>query len=138
MNPILRALRPERVERYRSEPYVVAADIYSAPQHVGRGGWTWYTGAAGWMYRVTLAHILGIAREGEFLRIDPCIPSHWREFDVAFRVPGAEYRIHVENPDGISRGVKALSVNGHAVPDGRVVIAPDSGVHHVRVLLGPV
>src|SRR5207237_10824244 len=99
LNPINHARTADEVERYKVEPYVVAADVYAAPQHVGRGGWTWYTGAAGWMYRVTLAHILGIVREGEFLRIDPCIPSHWREFDVAFRVPGPEYRIHVENPD---------------------------------------
>ena len=75
INPINRSSDRDRVKRYRVEPYAVAADIYSAPGHVGRGGWTWYTGAAGWMYRVTIEHVLGIKREGEWLRIEPCVPA---------------------------------------------------------------
>ena len=85
------------VKRYRVEPYAVAADIYSAPGTCGRGGWTWYTGAAGWMYRVTLEHILGIKREGEWLRIEPCVPAGWPGYKVTLRIEGAEYAIEVDN-----------------------------------------
>ncbi|HEV3214187.1 MAG TPA: glucoamylase family protein [Vicinamibacterales bacterium] len=136
INPINRASDPSQLERYRVEPYVVAADIYSAKDHVGRGGWTWYTGAAGWMYRVTLEHVLGIRREGEWLTIDPCIPRQWRRFQVTLRLQNAEYRIAVENPKGVNRGVQSVSLEGRALEDRRVPLQPGSGAHAVLVVLG--
>jgi cyclic beta-1,2-glucan synthetase len=136
VNPIHRSARPERVEQYRVEPFVVAADIYSAPAHLGRGGWTWYTGAAGWMYRITLEHILGIVREGDSLRINPCVPKGWREFSVVMRLSGSEYRIDVENPEGVNTGVQLLTLDGDAVVDGRIPFQPNAGLRVIRVVLG--
>ena len=105
INPIHRSTNELEVKRYRVEPFAVAADIYSASGHEGRGGWTWYTGAAGWMYRVTLERILGIRREGKWLRVDPCVPTRWPGYRVTLRIEGAEYVIDVDNAAGTGRGV---------------------------------
>jgi len=118
------------------EPYVIAADIYSAPGHVGRGGWTWYTGAAGWMYRIMVQNILGVRREGATLRIEPCIPRAWKDFDMVLRFNGAVYQVRVENPDRVNRGVKSIELDGHQLSDGVVPLAEESGTHQVRVVLG--
>jgi cyclic beta-1,2-glucan synthetase len=136
VNPIHRSANRDAVKRYRVEPYAVAADIYSAAGHAGRGGWTWYTGAAGWMYRVTVESLLGIKREGERLRIDPAIPGGWRHYRVTYRIRGAEYLIDVENPDGAGWGVRSLSLDGDLVDGGAFLLEPGSGRHAVRVILG--
>ena len=136
INPIYRSSDVDEVKRYRVEPYAIAADIYSAPGHVGRGGWTWYTGAAGWMYRVTLEHILGIKREGAHLRIEPCVPAGWPRYRVTLRTSGAEYVIDVENSETSGSGVVSLTLDDQAVDDGRILIAPNSGRHVVRVVVG--
>ena len=136
INPIHRSSDRNRVERYRVEPYAIAADIYSAPAHLGRGGWTWYTGAAGWMYRVTLEHVLGIRREGQYLRVEPCLPAAWPGYRVTIRVSGAEYVIDVENSGTRGSGGRSLTLDGNAVDGGRIPITPNSGRHIVRAVLG--
>ena len=118
INPIHRSSDRDSVKRYRAEPYVVAADIYSASGHAGRGGWTWYTGAAGWMYRVTIEHILGLRREGNLLTFNPCVPAHWDGYRVTYRIPGAEYVIQVENAEGSGGGVRSLALDGVACGRG--------------------
>ena len=136
VNPINRSMDRDRVKRYRVDPYAIAADVYSAQGHVGRGGWTWYTGASGWMYRIILGDVLGIKREGSSLRIDPCIPAAWASYRMTVRISGAEYRIEVENPNGVSRGVRSLELDGELVADGRVRLEAGSGRHLIRVVLG--
>jgi cellobiose phosphorylase len=138
INPINRSSDRGGVGRYRVEPYTVAADIYSAPSHVGRGGWTWYTGAAGWMYRVTIEGLLGIKRQGHWLRIEPCVPAGWPGYKVTLRIEGAEYAIDVDNRGGDGGEVVSVAVDGHAAADGRVRLEPGSGPHSVRVVLGSV
>ena len=98
LNPIKHASTRVGVHRYKVEPYVVAADIYAEPPHVGRGGWTWYTGSAGWMYRAGLEWILGFRLRGPLLHLDPCIPRAWQSFAIAFRYHSSRYDIVVENP----------------------------------------
>ncbi len=107
INPARRTSTAEGLQRYRAEPYVVAADVYSQEPHAGRGGWTWYTGSAAWMYRVALEGLLGVTlRGGDTLHVEPCIPPTWDGFEVTLRRPGAtEYVIAVENPHGASSGV---------------------------------
>lgn len=105
LNPIRHASTPAGSQRYKVEPYVVAADVYSEPPHAGRGGWTWYTGSAGWMYRAGLESILGFRRRGSRLVVDPCIPRAWPGFTIAFRRRSTRYDIAVENPRGVTRGV---------------------------------
>ena len=112
LNPISHARDHAHMSRYKVEPYVVAGDVYSQPPHVGRGGWTWYTGSAGWLYRVGLESILGLHRAGDCLTLDPCIPPEWQGFTIRYRFRSATYHIAVENPEGRERGVAATSLDG--------------------------
>jgi cyclic beta-1,2-glucan synthetase len=138
LSPIHHASRRADIHRYKVEPYAVAADVYSEWPHVGRGGWTWYTGAAGWLYRAGLEWILGFHKRGNSLSIDPCIPAEWKRFEIRFRHGASHYRIAVENPRGVCRGVSEVSVDGTAIPVPAVVPLTDDGMdHHVLVLLGP-
>jgi len=136
VNPINHGRTKEEVERYRAEPYVVAADVYGRAPHTGRGGWTWYTGSAGWMYRVGIEAILGITLERGALRIDPCIPRSWPGFEARLRRNGAEIEITVENPSGVNRGVRTVEVDGVAQDSRTIPIAGLKGAHNVRVVLG--
>jgi cyclic beta-1,2-glucan synthetase len=135
LNPVNHGRTADEVARYRAEPYVVAADVYSVPPHTGRGGWTWYTGSAGWMYRVAVEALLGIRLRGGALHIDPCIPRMWPRYEVVYAPPDAEYRIEVVNPDGVCRGVVRIEVDGAAVT-GDIPIVRDGSPHTVRVTLG--
>ena len=112
LNPINHALTHDAALRYRVEPYVVAADVYSEAPHVGRGGWTWYTGSAAWMYRAGLEWILGCRMQGATLLLDPCVPRAWTEFHVSLRYRGTRYEIAFENPAGVSRGLVTLQLDG--------------------------
>jgi len=137
LSPIKHTRTPEQVERYKVEPYVVVADIYSEPPHTGRGGWTWYTGSAGWLYRVMLEWVLGFHLRGDYLRIEPCIPQAWPSFTVTYRYRSATYRIHVENPQGVEHGVAEVHVDGQRQEGHEVALRDDGQPHEVRVVLGP-
>jgi len=137
LSPIRHATRRADLHRYKGEPYVVSADVYAAPQHVGRAGWTWYTGAAGWLYRAGLEWILGFRKRGSALDIDPCIPRAWKRFEITYRHGGTVYRIAVENPQGVCRGVSRMSLDGTLLPAGALVpLSDDGSEHRVEVVLG--
>jgi cyclic beta-1,2-glucan synthetase len=136
LNPVNHARTPAEVARYRAEPYVVAADVYSVPPHTGRGGWTWYTGSAGWMYRIGIEALLGITLRKGALHIDPCIPRGWPGYEVTFMRGGSAYRIVVENPASVCRGVARLEFDGTDVTGSDVPLADDGREHSVRVVLG--
>jgi cellobiose phosphorylase len=136
LSPVGHATTPAEVERYKVEPYVVCADIYGAPPHTGRGGWTWYTGSAGWLYRVAREAILGIRPAGNTLAIEPCVPRAWPGFEVTYRHGSASYRIRVDNPAGVERGVRSVTVDGQPVSGGIVPLLDDGREHDVRVELG--
>ncbi len=137
LNPINRTSTEAGVRRYKVEPYVVAADVYAEPPHVGRGGWTWYTGSAGWMYRAGLESILGFRLRGARLVVDPCIPRAWPGFEIVFRHRSARYDIGVENPRGVSRGVSSVEVDGVSLDgDLGIRLADDGKTHRVRIVLG--
>lgn len=136
INPINHTRTTIEAMRYKAEPYVVAADVYAAHPNAGRGGWSWYTGAAGWMYRVGIEHILGIKKVGANLYFDPCIPKKWPEFQVQYRLSKTLYRIHVCNPEGINKGVKTVMVDGQQVPEGYIPLVDDGQEHIVEVIMG--
>ena len=135
INPITHASTADDVATYKVEPYVVAADVYTAEGHVGRGGWTWYTGSASWLYRVGLEAILGFTKRGESLVIDPCVPSGWKEFSIEYRYRSSVYVIRVLNPSGVSRGIESVIVDGVAV-DGSIPLIDDGVTHRVDVRMG--
>ncbi len=136
INPIDHASTPEKVERYAVEPYVVAADIYSEPPHVGRGGWTWYTGSGGWFYRLGLTGILGFDRVGSSLKIDPHIPAHWPGFTIVYRQGKIRYQIRVENPDGVESGVIEITMDGQKLDSSIIPLLEDGQAHTVLVRMG--
>jgi cyclic beta-1,2-glucan synthetase len=138
MNPIRRTSTRADVQRYKVEPYAVAADVYSVAPHVGRGGWTWYTGSAGCLYRAGIEAILGLRRQGPFLLLSPCIPKEWPRFEIVFKYHSAHYEIAVENPHGVSRGIASAELDGKTLPDGptRIPLVDDGLAHKVCVILG--
>jgi cyclic beta-1,2-glucan synthetase len=138
LNPIRCASTRADTYRYKVELYVACADVYAEPAHVGRGGWTWYTGSAGWMYRAGLEWILGFRLRGTSLIIDPCVPRSWPGFEIAFQYRSARYEIAVENPDGVSHGDSRVVLDGKALQTTRAQIdlADDGATHRVRVILG--
>ncbi|GBR46451.1 cyclic beta 1-2 glucan synthetase [Acetobacter pomorum DSM 11825] len=137
LNPITHSQTPERAIRYKLEPYVVAADIYSEAPHVGRGGWSWYTGSGGWMQRVGSETILGVRVQADKLLIDPCIPQHWPEFEVTLQWKTARYIIAVKNPDHVCRGVRKITVDGvQSSTLHELCMKDDGAVHKVEVILG--
>jgi cyclic beta-1,2-glucan synthetase len=138
LNPISHSNTPEAIQRYKVEPYVACADLYSVPPHVGRGGWTWYTGSAAWMYRAGLEWILGFRLQGSSLMLNPCIPKTWSNFEIVFRYNSAHYDIKVENPNGVNRGVVHVELDDVVLPSDNTSIAlvDDGAPHRVRVILG--
>jgi cyclic beta-1,2-glucan synthetase len=138
LNPINHTATRAGVYRYRVEPYVVAADVYAEPPHVGRGGWTWYTGSAGWMYRAGIEWLLGFRLRGAALHVNPCIPRAWSGFTLTFRYHAAIYLIQVENPHGVTRGVGRIELDGRPItpgPEG-IGLVSDGHTHRIRVVLG--
>jgi len=138
LNPINHANTRAGIHRYKVEPYVACADVYSMPPHVGRGGWTWYTGSAGWMYRAGLEWILGFRVRGKTLLFDPCIPSKWPGFEIVYRYGSTRYEVAVENPRGVSRGVSSVELDGKALAGrpAQIALADDRVTHRVRIILG--
>ncbi|HVR28760.1 MAG TPA: carbohydrate-binding protein, partial [Thermoanaerobaculia bacterium] len=136
LNPINKSRTAAGVDRYQAEPYVLAGDVYSHPEHAGRGGWSWYTGAAGWLYRAGLESILGLRRHGATFAVDPCIPSSWPEYTIVWRCGRSRYQITVTNPERRCRGVAAAELDGARVDPHAIPLADDGAEHAVRVVIG--
>jgi cellobiose phosphorylase len=143
LSPVSHARTAADAALYKVEPYVVAADVYGEPPHVGRGGWTWYTGSAGWMYRVALESVLGFRLQGgDTLVLRPCLPDRWGEVRIKYRVPGeaTRYDIRVRNREGRAERVVEAALDGASIPveDGgaRVPVSHDGRAHRVEIVLG--
>ena len=136
INPVNHTRTPADVERYKAEPYVLAGDVYAHPAHAGRGGWTWYTGSAGWMYRAGLESILGLRRRGSTFEMDPCIPSSWSHYAIVWRFGQTHYEIAVSNPERRCRGIAEAELDGVPVDSRAIPLVDDGGTHQVRVVLG--
>jgi len=136
LNPIEHARKPEAVWRYGVEPYVVAADVYRLPGRIGRGGWSWYTGSAAWMYRAWVEEILGFRVRGETLQFQPVIPGWWDGFQATYRHGESVYEIQVENPEHCEQGVAWVEVDGRRVEDGIIRLDLELAKHRVLVRMG--
>jgi cyclic beta-1,2-glucan glucanotransferase len=136
INPINHMRTADGTERYRAEPYAVAADVYAHPMHVGRGGWTWYTGSAGWMYQAAVQSLLGLRRNGATMSVHPCIPAVWPHYSLEWTVGRTRYRFTVSNPDHQSQGIKSAELDGAAIDARAIPIEDDGGRHEVTIVLG--
>ena len=144
LSPVARSRTVDDAERYKTEPYVVAADVYGEAPHIGRGGWTWYTGSAGWMWRTLVESVLGLGLDaGHTLTLAPCVPPEWPRAALTYRLPGCGtvYAIEIDNAAGVGTGVAAATLDGAAVAveacGVRVPLVRDGGRHRVVVTLGP-
>ena len=136
LNPINHTRTPGDVQRYRTEPYVLDGDVYARPPHAGRGGWSWYTGSAGWLYRAGLESILGLRRRGSTFMIDPCVPSSWNRYTIHCKVGEGAYEFEVLNPDRVWRGVLRAELDGERVDHHAIPIVNDGKTHKVVVTMG--
>ncbi|MDR3121415.1 MAG: hypothetical protein LBU58_08810 [Clostridiales bacterium] len=136
INPISHTGDRVSCARYKAEPYVLAADVYAVHPNIGRGGWSWYTGAAGWMYRAGLEHILGFCKKGGTVLMDPCIPRAWKGYSINYLYMDTAYNVSVLNPEGRSRGVRSVRVDGAPTAGGGFSLVNDKKTHEVEVLMG--
>ncbi len=136
LNPINHSLNLEAAHQYGVEPYVVAADIYSTPPYVGQGGWTWYTGSSGWLYRLGVEAILGFQLEGNRLRIDPCIPAEWDGYSLHYQYRNRMYHIKIINPDHVQTGVRKIILNGEEIKEETLPLESGESSASVEIILG--
>jgi len=136
LNPVNHTSTTAGLYRYKVEPYVMAGDVYAEPPHTGRGGWTWYTGAAGWMYQAGVERILGFQLRGTELLLDPCIPAAWPGYEIRFRYHTATYEIVVDNPHSVSTGIASAELDGQLLPGPSVALRDDGATHRLKIVLG--
>jgi len=136
INPINHSNNLREYSRYKVEPYVMAADVYAVYPHIGRGGWSWYTGAAGWMYKAGLESILGFTKKGKALVVDPCIPKNWKDYSIIYKYNNTPYNIRISNPQGLNKGVIKISMDGKISAGNQIALVNDGKVHNVEVLMG--
>lgn len=136
LNPINHTSTLMEAARYKVEPYVMAADIYGIQPHVGRGGWTWYTGAAGWMYKVGLQNILGLYKKGDTLNLEPCIPKNWPEYSIEYKYKNTKYSITVKNPNKVNKGIKSIAVDDKTIENNIITLVDDGKDHIVEAVMG--
>jgi cellobiose phosphorylase len=136
LNPIHHGATPGQVAVCKVEPYVMAADIYAVPPHTGRGGWTWYTGSAGWMYRLLLETLLGVNLEGNQLRLTPSLPKSWSTFTLHYRYGQTHYHIRIARLPAVPAGGGRLSLDGQALAGNIVSLLDDHRDHSVEMQMG--
>ena len=136
INPINHSRTSIESSTYKIEPYVMAADVYTNPQHRGRGGWSWYTGSSGWMYVVGLEDIIGFSIEGNKLYINPCIPKGWHGFTIRYKYKDTTYHIEVNNKNRVNKGVKSIFVDNAEINEKYIPLIDDGKDHHVLVNMG--
>ena len=139
LNPIHHGATPAQIATYKVEPYVVAADVYAVAPHTGRGGWTWYTGSAGWMYRLLIETLLGLNLEGDQLRLTPRLPKAWTTFRIHYRYRQTVYHITLTRLAADSRGANQLSLDGQELAGETIHLVDDRREHSVEMkVLSPV
>jgi len=135
INPVNHGHSVEGIETYKVEPYVVAADVYAAAPHTGRGGWTWYTGSAGWMYRLIIESLLGLHLEIDKLYINPCIPKDWNSYKIFYHYHETRYNITINQVDG-DKGFVSINEYGKEINRNYIPLVNDKKEHNVNIKVG--
>ena len=135
INPIEHSKTKEAANKYKVEPYVIAADIYGAGTLIGRGGWTWYTGSSSWYYKAGIEYILGLKIEKGILSINPCIPDVWKEYSIHYRYKTSMYHIRVKNPNGKETGVEKFIVNKQEIQDKKIHLVDNGKIYEIEVIM---
>lgn len=135
INPIEHSRTKEAVQKYKVEPYVVAADIYGQKNLAGRGGWTWYTGSSSWMYEAGIKYILGLNIQNKVLTINPCIPNDWKEYKIRYKYGNSIYNIKVNNLNNKCSGIEKMLLNGEKVENKKIYLQDDGKVYNVEIIM---
>jgi cellobiose phosphorylase len=133
LNPVHHGATPAQIATYKAEPYVVAADVYAVPPHTGRGGWTWYTGSAGWMYRLLVETLLGANLEGDRLRLVPRLPASWPSYKIHYRYRQTIYHITISRLDSRTPDAARLMVDGQAISEETILLTDDRREHFIEM-----
>jgi cellobiose phosphorylase len=133
LNPVRHGGTPEQIATYKVEPYVVAADVYAVAPHTGRGGWTWYTGSAGWMYRLLVEDLLGVHLEGDRLRLAPRLPGSWASYKIHYRYRQTVYHITISRSADASVETGFLTLDGRDLPGVILPLVDDQQEHHAEL-----
>ncbi|HKJ32455.1 MAG TPA: hypothetical protein VKA34_11540, partial [Balneolales bacterium] len=139
LSPVSHSQSKEDVDKFKVEPYSIPADIYGVSPYVGRGGWTWYTGSAGWMYRIVLESLLGFElTNGNHLTMNPCIPKKWEGFTIRYHhlESHTDYLIQVKNPDKVEKGIKQTILDDKVVKNNEIILPNDGQSHKILVTMG--
>lgn len=134
INPIEHSRTKEAANKYKVEPYVISADVYGEDNLLGRGGWTWYTGSSSWYYKAGLEYILGLKIEEGFLKIEPCIPSIWKEYFIKYKWKESIYNIKIENPDSKTTGVTKVLLDGNEV-ENKIKLDGTRNIYNICVII---
>lgn len=135
INPIEHSRTKEAANKYKVEPYVISADVYTQKNLAGRGGWTWYTGSSSWMYEAGIKYVLGLRIENGYLSIQPCIPSDWKEYSIKYKYKNSVYNIHVYNPNGKNNTVESFKLNGQEIQDKKIELDSKGGVYNIEMFM---
>ena len=133
INPIEHSRTKEASKKYKVEPYVIPADIYGIGNLAGRGGWTWYTGSASWYYKIGIEYILGLKIENEYIKIEPCIPKDWKEYQIQYRWKQRIYNINIKNPEGKNTGITSVKLNGKETENK--IKLQENGIYNIEVVI---
>lgn len=135
INPIEHSRTKDEARKYKVEPYVIPADIYSAENLIGRGGWTWYTGSSSWFYKIGIENILGLKIENKVLKMEPCIPKEWKEYSIKYRFGKSIYNIKVKNENGKNTGIEKLLLNGREIEEKKILLNEDGGIFEIEAIM---
>lgn len=133
INPIEHSRTMEQANKYKVEPYVIAADIYGAENMKGRGGWTWYTGSSSWYYKAGIEYILGFKIENNILKINPCIPKEWKEYSMQYKYRTSTYNIKIKNFNSKNTGVERFLVNGEEIESKSLLLQDNGKIYNIDV-----
>ena len=133
INPVEHARTKDAAQKYKGEPYVISADVYSNSDMAGRSGWSWYTGSSSWYYRAGIEYILGLKIENERLRIEPCIPREWTEYSIRYKYKTSIYNINVKNPNAKNTGVTTFKLNGREIAEKTIKLIDDGKINEITI-----
>ena len=134
INPIEHSRTKDASNKYKVEPYVIAADIYGASNLAGRGGWTWYTGSSSWYYKAGIEYIMGIKIENGYMKFNPCISKEWKEYTMRYKWKNSVYNIKIKNPDSKNTGISKIIVDGNEV-ENKIKLDGSSRIYNVEVIM---
>ncbi len=135
INPIEHSRTKEAANKYKVEPYVISADVYTQKNLAGRGGWTWYTGSSSWMYEAGIKYILGLQIENGYLSIKPCIPNDWKEYSLKYKYGKSIYNIYVSNPNNKCNTVQSFKLNGEEIKEQKIQLNTNGGVYNIEIVM---